>query len=81
MIFTCTSFLTFITPCERKDAVFVAFPIVIIFLFNITRKTACSDVFLKIVFSIVEVAMAIQGQFGECVDYMEVGNFDSKTTL
>lgn len=37
--------------------------------------------FLKIVFSIVEVAMAIQGQFGECVDYMEVRNFDSKTTL
>ena len=37
--------------------------------------------FLKIVFSIVEVAMAIQGHFGECVDYMEVGNFDSKTTL
>lgn len=28
--------------------------------------------FLKIVFSIVEVAMAIQGQLGECVDYMEV---------
>ena len=64
------TFLTFINPCERKDAVFVAFPIVIICLFNITRKTACSDFFFLIVFSIVEVAMAILGQFGECVDYM-----------
>lgn len=69
MIFTCIYFLTFINPCERKDAVFVAFLIVIICLFNIARKTACSDFFFNC-FSIVEVAMAILGQFGECVDYM-----------